>query len=71
VAFTYANHGDGHQIVWANGKWVIVTNTLSAADVVQFAFEEDAAGTTISCTLGAVVVAGYNPTAGLYPATVI
>ena len=43
MAFTYSNHGDGYQVVWANGKWVIVTDTLVADDVVQYAFEEDSA----------------------------
>jgi len=43
MAFTYANHGDGYQVQWANGRWIIVNDSLSASDVVQYTFEEDAA----------------------------
>ena len=43
-------HGDGNQIVWANGKWIVVTDTLAAADVVSYVFEEAAAGGAVAPT---------------------
>jgi len=39
IGYTYAEHGDGYQVQWANGRWVIVNDLLTTADVAQLAFE--------------------------------